>query len=84
MCLQILYWNEITSKGSSYLSLKYLIVLILYKIFKLNLLEFRYTLMRNCWKVNPDERPSFEEIHNTLNHILTDDEVINIVHYYYY
>ena len=40
--------------------------------------------MRNCWKVNPDERPSFEEIHNTLNHILTDDEVINIVHYYYY
>ena len=78
-----MYWNEITSKRSAYLSLKCLIVLKLYKISK-NLVEFRYTLMRNCWKVNPDERPSFEEIHNTLNHMLTDDKVINIVHYCYY
>ena len=78
-----MYWNDITSKSAAYVSLKYLIVLILYKILN-NLVEFRYTLMRNCWKVNPDERPSFEEIHNTLNHMLTDDEVINIVHYYYY
>ena len=36
--------------------------------------------MINCWKVNPGERPSFEPIHDALNNMLTDDEVINIAY----
>ena len=32
--------------------------------------------MRNCWDViNPDERPCFEEIHDALTHMFTEDEV---------
>ena len=32
--------------------------------------------MRNCWKVDPNERPSFKEIRDDLYSMLTDDEVI--------
>ena len=39
-------------------------------------LHFRYTIMRNCWKVDPNERPSFKEIRDDLYSMLTDDEVI--------
>ena len=48
---------------------------------KNNVLQFRYTLMRNCWEDNPDERPSFQEIHDALNQLLTEDEEIDISHY---
>ena len=46
------------------------------------LVQFRYNLMRNCWKVDPDERTSFEDIHVSLNHIFTDDEVISTLYQY--
>ena len=41
----------------------------------INVVQFRYTQMRNCWDVNPDERPCFEEIHDALTHMFTEDEL---------
>ena len=31
--------------------------------------------MERCWKENPEERPSFENIYNSLESMLTDNEV---------
>ena len=31
--------------------------------------------MRKCWKVEPEERPTFEEIRESLNDMLSDKEV---------
>lgn len=31
--------------------------------------------MRKCWKVEPKERPTFEELRESLSNMLSDDEV---------
>ena len=31
--------------------------------------------MTKCWKVEPNERPTFKEIHESLQDMLTDNEV---------
>jgi hypothetical protein len=31
--------------------------------------------MTNCWKVKPSERPTFEDLHETLHAMLMGDEV---------
>ena len=38
-------------------------------------LPIRYEMMKNCWKAEPNERPTFEELRDILNNMLNDDEV---------
>ena len=35
----------------------------------------RYEIMTKCWKVEAKERPTFEEIQESLNNMLNDGEV---------
>ena len=38
----------------------------------------RYEIMTKCWKVEPKDKPTFEEIRESLNSMLNDDKVIKI------
>jgi hypothetical protein len=37
--------------------------------------------MTNCWKVEPSERPTFEDLHESLHGMLMDDEVLFILYW---
>ena len=37
------------------------------------LIFIRYELMLNCWKEDPSERPTFEELISTLEEMMTRD-----------
>ena len=49
----------------------------------LNLINFppnRYEMMTNCWRVDPKERPTFEDILKWIQDMLMDSEIrINYV-----
>ena len=42
---------------------------LLNRVFTLN----RYTLMLDCWKEDPDERPTFAQLIATLEEMMTTD-----------
>lgn len=33
----------------------------------------RYSLMSSCWKENPEERPTFDQLTTTLENMMTKD-----------
>ena len=37
---------------------------------------FRYQIMRNCWKEEPDDRPSFEQLRHELKRMANQHKVI--------
>ena len=45
--------------------------------FVLYTLAFRYEIMRKCWKVEPEERPTFEQVHKSLSNMLNDDDEVS-------
>ena len=34
---------------------------------------FRYSFMSDCWRDNPDDRPTFEQLISTLEEMMTRD-----------
>ena len=47
---------------------------------------FRYLIMLNCWKEDPDDRPSFEQLRHELNRMANQHKVIyrNLILYVEY
>ena len=40
--------------------------------------SFRYQIMRNCWREEPDDRPSFEQLRHELKRMANQHKVIYI------
>ena len=35
--------------------------------------SFSYSVMRDCWKQDPDERPSFQQLLDTMEHVVLQE-----------
>lgn len=43
-----------------------------------------YDLMRQCWQWVPNERPTFQEIHNALENMFQESSIIEGAIFYLY
>ncbi|XP_068727961.1 uncharacterized protein [Montipora capricornis] len=75
----VVLWEIATLGGSPYAQMKHNQVLerlkIGYRLEKPDMCTDRvYTLMTDCWNEDPDERPSFQRLYNSLDDMLEEQE----------